>query len=201
MDAPAGINLTPVTPPRDPDLVRQTSEETDAKGPARTALIRTLAEKQIAEMRVARTAADQAQDATRRALAWMDLNRAADRLAELMLTDESLRPFAEQASALGVTVSWCEPGADWMAGTEGYEQYLKIFPDGPQADEAWWMGRLSHGPRCGDFEGTPEEYEQQIKAYSDFLMRFPNSHHAPEARQQLQDVQEQYKASRQSPRR
>jgi hypothetical protein len=199
--APAGIDLAPMTPPRDPDLAKQTSEATDARGPARIALIRALAGMQVVRMRVARSATDKALDAAGKAKAWMDLNRAADRMAELMLADESLKPLAEEATALGVTVDWCEPGADWSAHIEGYEKYLQLLPNGPQADDAWWMGRMDHGPRCGDGEGTPEEDEPEIKKFSDFLARFPNSLHAPEARQQLHDAQEAYKATGQSPQR
>jgi hypothetical protein len=191
---PGGVDLSPVTPLRDPELVRGSSREREAEGAARKALIRTLAGMQIAEMRAARSAADQAPDSARRAHAWLEVNRAADRLSELLPGDEDLRPLAEEASALGVGVSWCEPGADWVAETQGYEQYLQIWPDGPQADYAWWMGRLSNGPRCGDFEGTREEYEDLIQLYSEFLKRFPNSVHAPEARRRLQDAQEQHKA-------
>ena len=190
--APGGVDLSSVTPLRDSDLVRATSSKSQANGPAQKALIRTLASIEIAKMRTARLAVDRAPDSARKAQAWLELNRAADRLTKLLGSDKDLEPVAKQVSALGVTVGWCEPGAQWFAEVEGYEQYLQILPDGPQADDAWWMRRFRN---CGDFEGTPEEYEEQIQWYSEFLKRFPaSSSHAPDARQRLQDAQVQYKA-------
>ncbi|MGD0015412.1 MAG: hypothetical protein ABSD56_13480 [Bryobacteraceae bacterium] len=191
---PSGVNLSPVTPLRDPALVRGSSRVGEAEVAARKALIRTLAGMRIAEMRAARSAADRAPDSARKAHAWFEVNRAADQLAELLLNDGDLRPLAEEASALGVTVAWCEPGDEWFAKTQGYQQYLRIWPDGPQADDAWWMGRVPNGPRCGDFEGTRGEYEGLIQQYSEFLKRFPTSLHAPEARWRLQDIEKELKA-------
>jgi hypothetical protein len=111
-------------------------------------------------MRTARLAIDRAADSARKAQAWLELNRAADQLTELLGSDKDFEPVAKQASALGITVDWCDPGAHWFAEAEGFERYLQILPDGPQADDAWWMRRFRD---CGDFEGTPEEYEEQIQ--------------------------------------
>jgi len=192
--APRGVSTTPVTPPRDMDLARSASSESQANGRARKALIRRLAAKQIAGMRTARSTIDQAADSTAKARAWLDLNRAADRLAKLLGSDKDLEPLAMQASALGIAVDWCDPGSNWFAHAEGFERYLQILPDGPQADDAWWMRRFRD---CGDSEGTAEEYEEEIQWYSEFLKRFPNSSsHAPDARQALSDAQKEYKAAR-----
>jgi hypothetical protein len=190
--APGGVDLSPVTPLRDPDVVLGASSESQANGPAQKALIRTLAGSEIAKMRTTRLAVDRGSNASRKAHAWLELNRAADQLAELMGTDKELESVAKQASALGVTVNWCEPGAHWFALGEGYEQYLQILPDGSEADDAWWMRRFRG---CGDSEGSKEEYAEEIQWYSEFLKRFPNSSsHAAEARLRLQDAQLQYKA-------
>jgi hypothetical protein len=192
--APVGVDLTPVTPVLDADLVRGTSKQSQDNTTAQRALIRTLAGSEVAKMRAGRLAVDRAPDAARKALAWLELNRAADQLSGLLGLDKELEPVAKQASALGVTIEWCEPGAHWFGLGEGYEQYLQILPTGPQADDAWWMRRFRD---CGDFEGSAEEYEEAIQWLTDFLKRFPNSSsHGPDARQQLHDVQEQYDAIR-----
>jgi hypothetical protein len=121
------------------------------------------------------------------------VNRSADRLAQLLHDDQGLAPLAKEASSLGAAVEWCEPGATWWALTEGYERYLALWPDGPRAEEAWWLGRLANGPRCGDFEGSAEEYEDLIQDYSEFLKRFPSGAHAAEARKRLRESEEGYK--------
>jgi len=102
-----------------------------------------------------------------------------------------LKPLALQAAALGVSLDVCEPSRLWDAGTQGYEKYLQLFPGGPQADEAWWKGRLSNGPRCGDFEGSPEEYRELIEKYSEFVKRFPHSEFVPRARQRLDEYRKE----------
>ena len=189
--APAGVDLTPVTPAYDSSLL----EDRDALTAAGTALIRQLAQIELAKMRAGRAAADAAQDPARKAQAWFEVNRSADRLAQLLHDDQGLAPLAKQASSLGAAVEWCEPGATWWALTEGYERYLDLLPDGPRAEEAWWMGRLANGPRCGDFEGSAEEYEDLIQDYSEFLKRFPAGVHAAEARKRLREAEEGYKAA------
>jgi len=65
-------------------------------------------------------------------------------------------------------------------------------PKGPQADEAWWLRRMR---ACGDFEGSREEFEEQIQWYQEFLKLFPASSHAAEATRLLNEVQEQFKAA------
>jgi hypothetical protein len=37
-----------------------------------------------------------------------------------------------------------DPGAHWFARAEGLDQYLQIFPDGSEADDAWWNATLRH---------------------------------------------------------
>ncbi len=102
-----------------------------------------------------------------------------------------LKPLALKAAALGVSLDVCEPSRLWDAGTQGYERYLQLFPDGPQADEAWWKGRLSNGPRCGDNEGSPKEYRELIEKYSEFVKRFPHSEYVPRARQRLDEYRKE----------
>jgi TolA-binding protein len=184
---PGGVDLSPVMPALDTDLMKQASEQPAAGKNRNMAFIRTLAEIQVDGMRAMRTAIDQATDSARKAQAWLRLNAAADRLAEILDNQVDLKSLAEKAAALGVSLDLCEMSRVWDAGTQGYEKYLQLFPGGPQADEAWWKGRLSNGPRCGDFEGSPEEYRDLIEAYSEFVKRFPNSEFVPRARQRLDE--------------
>ena len=125
-----------------------------------------------------------------RALAWLQVNRGADRVADLLFHDRAAKVLIEKAASFGVVLYSCElRGGTWVAGTEGYEEYLRLFPGGPEADEAWWMSRLPNGPRCGEFED-----EELIRGYSDFMARFPKSLFIPEARARLHQAQERLKA-------
>lgn len=143
---------------------------------------------QIERMRALRSSIDHASNASSRAAKWMELNTMAERLAEMLGMEESRKPLADEATALGVSVSWCEPSGSWAAGNQGYEKYLQLAPDGPQADTAWWQGRVMSS--CGDSEGTAEEYQYAIDTYTAFLKHFPKSRFAPEAREQLKGNRE-----------
>lgn len=87
------------------------------------------------------------------------------------------------ASHFGVKVQWCEPDADWTAGTDGYLQYLALWPDGPDAEEAWWRAKLIGHTRtgCYDGEGMKEEFGWFVSAYTEFLRHFPTGTHRSEA--------------------
>ena len=194
---PAGVDLSPVTPTVDPELLRSDPDQgpqAEREMAARTQLQRTLARKRIEEMRTARLAVDRAPDAVGKAKAWLTLNHAADLLAETLDYDEAAKPLVAEVSALGVTVWWCEINSEWAAGTEGYEQYLKLAPNGPQADSAWWMARLDVGPRCGDPAGTRSEAEALFQLYSEFLKRYPGSSHSAIAWEQWRNLQDKLKA-------
>jgi hypothetical protein len=194
---PAGVDLSPVTPTVDPQLLRSDPDQgpqAEREMAARTQLHRTLARKRIEEMRAARLAVDRAPDAVGKAKAWLALNHAADLLAETLDYDKAAEPLVAETGALGVTVWWCEINNEWAAGTEGYDQYLKLAPNGPQADTAWWMARLDLGPRCSDFGGTRSEIEAVFQLYSEFLERYPGSSHSAIAWQQWRKLQDRLKA-------
>jgi hypothetical protein len=194
--APAGLNLTEVTPPVDLDLMRQTAEDPDRIRERNQAFRRVLAEMELAAMRSHRDAIGSSADDAERARHWLQVNRGADRLAAFLSNDSAAAALIERASSLGVDLYSCEISGSWVAATKGYGEYLRLFPGGPDADEAWWMSRLRNGPRCGDFEGSREEYEELIRGYSDFLARFPKSLFIPEARTRLQQAREGLEAAR-----
>ncbi len=200
--APTGLNLIEVTPPLDADLIRRTADDSDAIRERNRAFRRILAEMEIAEMRSHRDEIGSAASDAERALAWLQLNRAADRVVHLLFNDSAARALIEKAASFGVGVYSCEvSGGAWVVGTEGYDEYLRLFADGPKADEAWWMSRLRNGPRCGEFEGSREEYEELIRGYSDFLARFPKSFFIPEARTRLHQAREGLEAEMEKRRR
>jgi hypothetical protein len=132
-----------------------------------------------------------------KAEAWLNLNRKADALATRMtellpkLPDSGpptptpeLNQIADQSKALGISVNYCEIGTDWAADSTGYENYLNLWPDGSNADEAFWKSKVeSNG--CGDFEGTIEEYQHGVEMYSAFIKRYPSSSYVAQAKSQL----------------
>jgi hypothetical protein len=126
--APGGVDMTPVMPLRDLDLMRVTSSQSQVNGPAQKALIRTLAAKRIAAMRTARLAIDRAADSARKAQAWLELNRAADQLTELLGGDKDFEPVARQAGVLGITVDWCDPGATGLHKPKGSSGIFRSCP-------------------------------------------------------------------------
>jgi hypothetical protein len=143
---------------------------------------RQQAERQFERMRAIRSAIDRTSDKTEKANHWLDLNAAADELAVLVERKKLLIPILRKVASLGISVEWCEPDGMLVTGIEGYEKYLKLWPTGPRADEAWWQARVA-SPHCRDFEGSKEEYETALDTYSDFIRRFPKSRHLPEARE------------------
>jgi len=151
----------------------------------------------LKEMAVLQSQTRSEQDSHAKAGAWLNLNRKADELA-VRMTDlvraipnsgpitptDDLNRLADRSAALGLSVAYCEIGTDWAANFIGYENYFKLWPDGPNADEAYWKSKVEPNV-CGDFEGSIEEYQQGIARYSDFIKRFPNSSYAGRAKSQL----------------
>lgn len=193
--APTGSNLSEVTPPVDADLMRQSAEGNVAIWERNQAFRRVLVEREIAEMRAHRDEIGSSSGDAERALAWLQVNRGADRVADLLRRDRAARALIEKAGSFGVALYSCGLGWGWVAGTQGYEEYLRLFPTGPEADEAWWNSRLPNGPRCGEYE-----YEELIRGYSDFMARFPKSLFIPEARARLQQAQAGLEAEREKRR-
>lgn len=179
---PGNVDLTPMTPAEDAELLGQTNGNAEA-GTAESASIAQAGRAQLDKMRTLRATIDRATERSRQAQAWMQLNTSAERLAEILGLDETQKSLADESGTLGVTVDWCEPSGSWTPGIQGYEQYLKLWPHGPKADEAWLKARV--GSPCGDSEGTAEEYRVDIAQLAAFLKAFPKSKHAPEIRKQL----------------
>ncbi|HTC94984.1 MAG TPA: outer membrane protein assembly factor BamD [Terriglobales bacterium] len=137
-----------------------------------------------------------------KAKAWLAMNHEAVKFAGEMnrvfpnssIQGDKIDPpeaqkLAEKATSYGVRVDFCEPGTDWGANNEGYLKYLELWPDGPDADEATWMGPAGNQSFCGDFEGSVEELQEIIQQNQRFIQQFPNSHFTPEAKERLADAQ------------
>jgi hypothetical protein len=148
-----------------------------------------------------------------RAQAWLALNHEAVKFAEQMnrafpntsirgdkITPPEAQRLSEQASSYGVRIDFCEPGGDWGANNEGYFKYLELWPDGPDADLATWMGPLGNQSFCGDFEGTVEELQEIIRLNRQFIAKFPGSRFASEAKQRLADAQKMLAREQQTER-
>lgn len=137
---------------------------------------------------------NRAQTPAKAAAAWFRLNQSADRFAR-DLTAVSGRDryghtkctdVAHDAGAYGIQIFWCEWDAGWAAQRYGYLIYSQFLPNGPEAEAAWWYGRLHHSSECGDdLAGTPEEARFYAKQYEVFLKRFPHGRYAAAARKML----------------
>ncbi|HZR27474.1 MAG TPA: outer membrane protein assembly factor BamD [Terriglobales bacterium] len=137
-----------------------------------------------------------------KATAWLAMNREAVKFAQEMnrafpnstIHGATVEPaeaekLAQQATSYGVRVEFCEIGDDWGANNEGYLKYLELWPDGPDADEATWMGPVGNQSFCGDFEGSVEELQEIIQKNQSFIAQFPKSRFTPEAKERLADAQ------------
>jgi len=137
-----------------------------------------------------------------KAKAWLAMNHEAVKFAEEMnhvfphtdihgdkIDPPEAQKLVQQATSYGVRVDFCEIGDDWGANNEGYRKYLELWPDGPDADEATWMGPVGNQSFCGDFEGSVEELQQIIQQNQQFIAQFPNSRFTPEAKERLADAQ------------
>jgi hypothetical protein len=146
-----------------------------------------------------------------KAKTWLALNHEAVKFAGEMnrafphssihgdkISPPEAQKLAEQATSYGVRIDFCEPGADWGANNEGYFKYLELWPDGPDADEATWMGPVGNQSFCGDFEGSVEELQEIIQLNQRFITQFPNSRFAPEAKERLADAQKMLAQQQQS---
>ncbi len=137
-----------------------------------------------------------------KAKAWLAMNHEAVKFAEEMnrafphtdihgdkIDPPEAQKLAQQATSYGVRVEFCEIGDHWGANNEGYLKYLELWPDGPDADEATWMGPVGNQSFCGDFEGSVEELQEIIQQNQRFIAQFPNSRFIPEAKERLADAQ------------
>lgn len=135
---------------------------------------------------------------------WMELNRKAKKFGEEMnavfpetsiqgdkISPPEAQQLAQTASSYGVRVQYCEPGANWAADNQGYFKYLELWPQGPEADEATWMGPMGNGAFCGDSEGSSDELKEFIGQREQFLQKFPNSRFAAQAKQDITEAKTQ----------
>lgn len=153
------------------------------------------AHKLLDTMTKVRKKIDQANEKDEEAEGWFELNKTAGNLQRVIRwpvptvelchdpnpkTNEVLptcpgKTYADQAQKLGIDMSYCGSGEAWLASPNGYQEYLKLLPDGSRADKAWWMVRIE--PPCCD-ECTPhdtESYQYMIGLYKEFLAKFPHS--------------------------
>jgi hypothetical protein len=151
----------------------------------------------LKEMATLHSQINSVQSSQAKAEVWLNLNRKADALATRMTEllpkvpdsgpptpTPELNQIADQSKALGISVNYCEIGTDWAADSTGYENYLNLWPDGPNTDEAFWKSKVeSNG--CGDCEGTIEEYQHGVEMYSAFIKRYPSSSLIERAKSQL----------------
>ena len=142
-----------------------------------------------------------------KARGWLTLTQQAQQLAEHMrqifpdttiqgdkISPKEAQVISERASLYGVRVGFCEPSGSWFSDNQGYVKYLELWLDGPQADEATWMGPLDHGAFCGDSEGDPEEARAVIEKNKQFLTKFPNSKFAPDAQKEIAESKQYLEA-------
>src|SRR5262249_11232473 len=127
-------------------------------------------------MHKAKLQLDRAQGSQAEARAWRALQQAADDLVGTLpqnLSNERCyddgKPggvsetcpgyeAVRRAHALGMWVSYCGSGEAWLRTNRGWAEYLKLWPDGPEADQAWWNVHVE--PPCCDecsFESVATE--------------------------------------------
>jgi len=140
----------------------------------------------------------------KKARRWVELNRQAKKFGEEMnaaFPDTSIKgdkispteaqQLAQTATSYGVRVVFCEPGGNWGADNQGYFKYLELWPRGPEADEATWMGPMGNASFCGDSESSAEELKEFIAQRKQFLQKFPNSRFAAQAKHDVAEAQAQ----------
>jgi len=138
-----------------------------------------------------------ARDNHNKALHLYRLNDVADRYAYHLNHQGGLHPDkvgdrseVQRANQHGAAIDWCVYDADWKAGPQGYLSYLSLSPDGPDAEEAWWCGKLGRKlNRCFDAVGSEEEAADFVQEYREFLLHFPHGKHQREAQRLLKQWQ------------
>ena len=146
----------------------------------------------VAEMRAARDAVNHAKNNHQAADAWLRLQDATVRFAHVFhfsnkncgvsgstLPDTACpeRTVLAQAKEVGVFLTYCPSEESVVAFDQGYQEYLKLWLDGPRADVAWWRSHIARDccDNCGDEIEDAEGFRKQIRGYQDFLKRFPNT--------------------------
>ena len=148
-----------------------------------------------------------------KARGWLELNRQAKKFGlemnaafpDTSITGDTIVPAEAQqlahiATSYGVRIDFCEPAGKWAADNQGYIKYLELWPNGPEADEATWMGPIGNASFCGDSEGSAEELKQFIAQRKQFLQNFPNSRFAAQAKEDITEAQAQLQEANRSGR-
>ncbi len=151
-------------------------------------------------MRTARRRLDRAQGSHEKAKSWLTLQQAADDLVRALpheLSNERCydpsKPHdlsetcpgyaaVQQAQAFGMWITYCGSGEAWLPTNRGWEEYLRLWPNGPAADRAWWNVKVV--PPCCD-ECSFESAEVERRVYREFIDRFPRSTLREEAERRL----------------
>ena len=154
-------------------------------------------------IRAAKQRLDLAKGNRAKAEAWRALQQAADELVRALpkeLSNEQCydpsKPFdlsdrcpgypaVQQAHAAGMWITYCGSGESWLPTNRGWEEYLKLWPDGPDADRAWWNVNIA-APCCD--ECSFESVEAERRLYRNFIDRFPRSPLREEAERHLRSV-------------
>jgi len=192
---PSDLDLTPRTPPVDAEPELPTAEPTETgKGP-RTAFIKAIAEMRVEKLRVIRAAINGDAKDHARASDWFRLNEAMKELIEFLGDEKGLTSIIKEVRPLGISVGTCAQEPPWDVGVEGYNKYLKLWSNGPDADQAWWWARVQHSDYCeGEFEGTEEEYVETSETMKAFLEKFPKSRFAPEAEKTMKEAMDELRS-------
>jgi hypothetical protein len=142
---------------------------------------------------------------------WLLLQRISDRLADAMGIDLCLlrssnpeecpnNKVADKLQKMGISIGYCEPGESWMRTNDGYAKYLELWPDGPDAGEAYYYVHID--PPCCDecSVGEHDLYEipvsglkKLVEEHNWYIERFPKSVHLTYVRKQRDKYREMLK--------
>lgn len=192
---PSDLDLTPRTPPVDAEPELPTAEPTETgKGP-RTAFIKMIAEMRLQKLQIIRASIDADANNHARASDWFRLNEAVKELIEFLGDEKGLTSIIKEVRPLGISVGTCAHEPPWDVGVEGYNKYLRLWSNGPDADQAWWWARVHYTDSCeAEFEGTEEEYVAASETMKAFLEKFPKSRFAPEAEKTMKEAMDELRS-------
>jgi hypothetical protein len=91
--------------------------------------------------------------------------------------EELLAAAVEMASEVGVTIVWSDYHERYFYDGAGYERYVELAPDGPQAAESAYQLIELHFYQVD--ETSIEELAKRADAKRRFLDRFPDFHASP----------------------
>ncbi len=165
----------------------------------------------LADMRAAREAVNTTQGHAQ-AESWYQLQKATEEFGNVYtelymncVVADANRPISDcpernalaQAKSIGVYLTYCQTEDRFITDMRGYKKYLKLWPRGPHADEAWWESRLA--PPCCTKECAAQDIPwltAQLDLIKRFIQIYPKSRRMPEAREKLAEYQEKLKEAR-----